>query len=184
MLLLFFSYSVMSDSLQPMDCSTPGLPVPHNLPEFAQIHVHWIGANLPWFTDLTFQVPRQYCTLQRQILLSSPDTSTTEHYFCFGPAASFLLELLAIVLCSSPVAYWTPSDLRDSSFGVISFCLFIQFMGFSWKEYCFAIPSSKDHILSEGSTMTHLYWVTLQGMAHCFIELLKPLHKSVTHRKD
>ena len=27
----------------PMDCSTPGLPVPHDLPEFAQIHVHWIS---------------------------------------------------------------------------------------------------------------------------------------------
>ena len=26
-----------------MDCSTPGTPVPHHLPEFAQIHVHWIG---------------------------------------------------------------------------------------------------------------------------------------------
>ena len=27
----------------PMDCSTPGLPVPHYLPEIAQVHVHWIG---------------------------------------------------------------------------------------------------------------------------------------------
>ena len=26
-----------------MDCSTPGLPVPHHLPEFAQVHVHYIG---------------------------------------------------------------------------------------------------------------------------------------------
>ena len=24
----------------PMDCSTPGLPVHHQLPEFAQTHVH------------------------------------------------------------------------------------------------------------------------------------------------
>ena len=24
----------------PMDCSTPSLPVPHHLPEFAQVHVH------------------------------------------------------------------------------------------------------------------------------------------------
>ena len=27
----------------PMDCSTPGLPVHHQLPEFTQIHVHWIS---------------------------------------------------------------------------------------------------------------------------------------------
>ena len=26
-----------------MDCSTPGFTVPHYLPEFAQIHVHWVG---------------------------------------------------------------------------------------------------------------------------------------------
>ena len=26
-----------------MDCSMPGFPVPHHLPEFAQIHVHWIS---------------------------------------------------------------------------------------------------------------------------------------------
>ena len=27
----------------PMDCSTPGFPVPHHLPELAQTHVHWVG---------------------------------------------------------------------------------------------------------------------------------------------
>ena len=29
-----------------MDCSTPGLPVPHHLPEFAQVHAHCIGNGL------------------------------------------------------------------------------------------------------------------------------------------
>ena len=27
----------------PMGCSTPGFPVLHHLPEFAQTHVHWVG---------------------------------------------------------------------------------------------------------------------------------------------
>ena len=27
----------------PMDCSTPSLPVHHQLPEFTQTHVHWVG---------------------------------------------------------------------------------------------------------------------------------------------
>ena len=35
-----FSHSVMSD---PMDCSTPGLPVHCQLPELAQTHVHWVN---------------------------------------------------------------------------------------------------------------------------------------------
>ena len=38
-----FSRSVMSDSFDPMDCSTPGLPVHHQLPEFTQSHVHQVG---------------------------------------------------------------------------------------------------------------------------------------------
>ena len=33
----------MSDSLWPMNCSTPGLPVHHQLPELTQTHVHWFG---------------------------------------------------------------------------------------------------------------------------------------------
>ena len=33
----------MSDSLWPMDCSMPGLPVHHQLPALAQTHVHWVG---------------------------------------------------------------------------------------------------------------------------------------------
>ena len=27
----------------PMNCSMPGLPVHHRLPEFTQTHVHWVG---------------------------------------------------------------------------------------------------------------------------------------------
>ena len=35
-----FSRSVMSNSLLPMNCSTPGLPVHYQLPELTQTHVH------------------------------------------------------------------------------------------------------------------------------------------------
>ena len=41
--LLFFSHSVWLNLCDPMDCSTPGLPVHHHLLELAQIHVHWVG---------------------------------------------------------------------------------------------------------------------------------------------
>ena len=30
----------------PMDCSMPGFPVHHQLPELAQIHVHWVGDSI------------------------------------------------------------------------------------------------------------------------------------------
>ena len=35
--MLLFSHQVMSGSLQPIDCNTPGLPVPYHLLEFAQV---------------------------------------------------------------------------------------------------------------------------------------------------
>ena len=34
-----FTYSVVSDC-DPMDCSTPGFPIHHQLPELTQTHVH------------------------------------------------------------------------------------------------------------------------------------------------
>ena len=33
-------YSTLCD---PVDCSTPGLPIHHQLPEFTQTHVHWVA---------------------------------------------------------------------------------------------------------------------------------------------
>ena len=72
-----------------------------------------------------------------------------------------------MALFSSPVAYWTPSDLGGCLFSsVISFCLFILFMGFSWQECQSGLPfpSPVNHILSEIS-MTCPSWVALHGMA-------------------
>ena len=137
---------------------------------------------------LTFQVPIQYYLLQHRILLSSPDTSTTECHIQFGPGASCILGLLVILLRSFPVASWTPSDLGDSSFGAISFWPFIQFMRFSQQVYWsgFPFPPPVDCVFSELSAMTCLSWVALHSMAHSFIELFKPLHqdKAVIHEGE
>ena len=43
LLLLLFSCQVMSDSLRPHGLQHARPPVPHHLPEFAQVHVHWIS---------------------------------------------------------------------------------------------------------------------------------------------
>ena len=62
---------------------------------------------------------------------------------------------------------------------VMTFCLFILFLGFSRQEYQSGLPfpSPVDHVSSELSTMTHPSWVALNGMAHSFIEL----DKAVVH---
>ena len=132
----------------------------------------WTTSNLPWFMDLSFQVPMQHCSLKHQTLLPSLVTSTTECCFCFGSIPSFFLELF---LHWSPVAYWAPTNLQSSSLSVLSFCLFILFMRFSRQEYWSGLPfpSPVDHILSELSTKTCPSWVALHGMTHSFIELDK-----------
>ena len=128
-------------------------------------------SNLPWFMDLTFQVPMQYCFLQHQTLLLSPVTSTTGYCFFFGSIPSFFLELF---LHWSPVAYWAPLALRSSFFSILSFCLFILFMGFSRQEYWSGLPfpSPVDHIVSDLSTMTCPSWVAPRAWLS-FIELDK-----------
>ena len=133
-------------------------------------------SNLPWFTDLTFQVTMQCCSLQHCSLLPSPVISTTGHCLRLGSVSSLFLKLF---LYSSPVAYWVPMNLGSSSFSVISFCLFILFIGFSRQEYWgrLPFPSPVDHVLSELSTMTHPSWVALHGIAHSFTEL----DKAVVH---
>ena len=133
------------------------------------------ASNLLWFMVLTFQVPMQYCSLQHRTLLPSPVTSATGCCFCFGSISSFFLELF---LHWSPVAYWAPTNLGNSSSSVLSFFLFMLFMQFSRQEYWSGLPfpSPVDHILSELSTMTRLSWMAL-GMAHSLIEL----DKAVVH---
>ena len=37
----------------PMDCIMPSFPVFHNLPEFAQTHIHWIGEAIQPFHPLS-----------------------------------------------------------------------------------------------------------------------------------
>ena len=50
-------------------------------------------SNLPWFMDLIFQIPMQYCSLQHRTLLLSPVTSTSGYCFCFGSIPSFFFPL-------------------------------------------------------------------------------------------
>ena len=80
----------------------------------------WSLPIYPWFMNLTFQVPVQYCSLQHRTLLPLLVPFTTGCCFCFGSIPSFFLELF---LHWSPVARWAPTDLGSSSFSVLSFCL-------------------------------------------------------------
>ena len=126
-------------------------------------------SNLLWFTDLTFQVSihivlysiklafhhqtqpqpqRRVISALGQMLLS---------FWCF------FLAVLVIVLPSPSVAYWTSSILGvgDSSSRVLSFCLFILFMGVFMARILewVAIPSFGEAQCQDSSPwLTCLRW--------------------------
>ena len=61
-----FSHSVVSDSLRPMDCSTLGFPVHHQLTELAQTHVHQVGDATQPSHPLSFPSPPAFSFSQHQ----------------------------------------------------------------------------------------------------------------------
>ena len=74
-------YSVAKSCLtlsDPMNCSTPGLPVPHYLPEFTQVRVHWIGGviqpshPLPPSSPFAFSLAAAAKSLQSYPTLCNP----------------------------------------------------------------------------------------------------------------
>ena len=126
--------------------------------------------------DLTFQIPRQYCSLQRWILLSPPDTSTTEHRLLWP--SHFILPGV-ISNCS----LLFPSRILDTFWpvGLIFHCHIFAFSYFSWGSHSKNTGMVCHFLLQwtmfcQNSSLTRVSWVALHGMAHSFIELCKPLY--------
>ena len=57
------SYPTLCD---PMDCSTPGFPVHHQLPELAQTHVYWVGDDIQRSHPLSSPSPPDFNLSQHQ----------------------------------------------------------------------------------------------------------------------
>ena len=89
-------------------------------------------SNLPWFMDITLQVPMQYCSLQHRTF-----TSITSHIhnwaLCLPWLHLFILSGFISPLFSSSILGTYRSG--EFIFQCHIFCLFILFMGFSRKEY-------------------------------------------------
>ena len=104
--LSFFAHSVQFSSVaqscltlcDPMDCSTPGLPVHHQLPEFAQTHVHWVGDAIQPSHPLSFPSPSTFNLSQHQGLFKW--VSSAE-----GKSSCFLCSLKLSAAPSSSSAF-------------------------------------------------------------------------------
>ena len=121
-------------------------------------------------------IPGSYAIL---FFIASDFTSISSHihnWALFLPwLRLFILSGVISPLFSSSI--WAPTDLGSSSFSVLSFHLFILFMGFSRQEYWsdLPFPFSVEHVLSELFTMISSPWVALHSMAHSFTELDKAM---------
>ena len=133
---------------------------------------------LPWFMDLTVQVPMQYYSLQHQTLYLSPVTSTTGYCFWCGSMPSFFLELF---LHWSPVAYWTPTDLGSSSFSILSFCLSYCSWGsqgkntevvchslLQWTTFCQTSPPWPAHL-----RWPHMAWLSFVELDKAVVHVIR-----------
>ena len=65
-----------------MDCSTPGLPVHHQLLEFTQTHVHWVGDIIQPSHPLSSPSPPVFNFAQHQGLFQWVSSSHQVDKFC------------------------------------------------------------------------------------------------------
>ena len=70
----------------PMDCCTPGFPVPHRLPELAQTHVHWVSDAIQPSCPFIWT---SNCTCARLVSLSSFLPFSRRFISCFFQSFPF-----------------------------------------------------------------------------------------------
>ena len=107
--------------------------------------VYKVAQSLTWqqrlscssIMDLTFQVPMQYCSLQHWTLLPSPVIPISWVLFLLWLHPFIPSGVISPLISSSILGTYRPGS---SSFSVLSFCLFILFMGFSRQEYWSGLP--------------------------------------------
>ena len=84
-----FSCSVMLPLSNSMDCSMPGLPVHHQLPEFTQTHVHWVGDAIQPSHPLLSHSPPAFNLSQHQGLFASGGQSIWSFAFSISPSNEY-----------------------------------------------------------------------------------------------
>ena len=82
----------------PMTCSTPGLPVHHQLPEFTQTHVHWVGDAIQPSHPLSSPSPPAFNLSQRQgffkwVSFSHQVAKVLEFQFSISPSNEYSVPI-------------------------------------------------------------------------------------------
>ena len=73
--------------------------------------IYLTTSNFPWFMDLIFQVPMQYCSLQHWTLLLSPVTSTSGVLFLLWLHPFILSGVISPLISCSILGTYQPGEL-------------------------------------------------------------------------
>ena len=113
---------------KPMNCSTPGLPVPHHLSKFDQVHLHCIGDAIHSSHPLMPSYPSAFNLSQHQDF--SNELSVCIRWPNTGVSAS--LTILTSIQCWFPLRLtnWSSYCPRDSHSTTI------------WRHQFFSAPPS------------------------------------------
>ena len=99
----------------PMDCSTPGLPVHYQFPEFAQTHVHWVG-------DAT----QPFCSL------SSPSPPASDYKYLWKCIKLYPLKSEFYCISSLKKHDWKKCNSKNIYFKNFLICALICSQGLPW----------------------------------------------------
>ena len=115
-----FSCSVMSTLCNPMDCSTPGFPVHHQLPEFAQTYFHWIGDAIQPSHPLSSSCPPVFNLSQHQDLFQWVSSAhQVPKYWSFSFSSSPPNEYLGLI--SYRIDWLNPLAVQEAFFSNTQF---------------------------------------------------------------
>ena len=93
----------------PMNCSTPGLPVHHQLPEFTQTHVHWLDDAIQASHPLSSPSP------------SAPSPSQQQGLFKWVSSLHWVAKVLGVSALASVLPMNTKDWFPSGWTGWISF---------------------------------------------------------------
>ena len=126
-----------------MDCSTPGSPVLHYLPEFAQTHIHWVGDAIQPSRPLSPHSPPALNLSQHQGLFQEVGSSHQRPKFWsfsfsispfseYSGLISFKIHL--ILCCCSHLLIWFANFLS----GVTVPYIYRENLNHLWKFFFFS----------------------------------------------
>ena len=134
-------------------------------------------SNLPWFMDLTFQVPMHCCSYSIRFYLYITSHIHNWVLFLLWLCLFILSVVISPLLSSSILGTYRPGEFI---FQCPIFLPFHTVQGVLKARILKWFPFSVDHILSELSTMTCLGW---PYMAWFIVSLSLYIFKSLSHDK-